>query len=351
MTPNYSDPTRITFAVQKNGRLADASLLLLERCGLHLARSRDGLFAYGESMPVDLLFVRDDDIPSLVADGHADFGIVGRNVADEYALGAVAFEPAFAGKGGDAGYPAMNGAHAGNAPETADGRYATDEINGDDDAHDTRVSTAAPFSIRAGLSFGACRLSIAVPESVAYHDASSLANKRIATSYPNITRRFLRANNVDADVVKLSGSVELAPRLGSADAIADIVATGRTLRAHNLREVDVVMTSTAVVLQSNTALDDPLAEVADRLFLRIDSTLRVDESKYVMLHAPVASVDRIAELLPGAERPTILPLAGCSDRVALHAVCGEAVLWEHLESLKSAGASAIIVLPVERMLL
>lgn len=299
MTPNYNDPTRITVAVQKNGRLADASLLLLERCGLHLARSRDGLFAYGESMPVDLLFVRDDDIPSLVADGHANFGIVGRNVADEY------------------------------TPEVAD----------------------APFSIRAGLPFGACRLSIAVPESIRYDNVTSLSSKRIATSYPNITRRFLRANNVDADVVKLSGSVELAPRLGSADAIADIVATGRTLRAHNLREVDVVMNSTAVVLQSNSSLDDSLGEVANRLFMRIASTVRVDESKYVMLHAPVASVDRIAELLPGAERPTILPLAGCSDRVALHAVCGEAVLWEHLESLKAAGASAILVLPVERMLL
>lgn len=297
MTSSFRDPSRISFAVQKNGRLADASLLLLERCGLHLARSRDGLFAYGESMPVDLLFVRDDDIPRLVADGHADFGIVGRNVADEF---------------------------AGDSPR---------------------------FSIRTGLGFGACRLAIAVPESANYMNPSSLTGKRIATSYPNITRRFLRANDVDADVVTLSGSVELAPRLGSADAISDIVATGRTLRAHNLREVDTIMNSTAVVLQSESALSEPLSEIANRLFLRIDSTLRVDESKYVMLHAPISAVDRVAELLPGAERPTILPLAGSSDRVALHAVCGEAVLWEHLESLKAVGASAILVLPVERMLL
>ncbi len=298
---NYNDPDRITIAIQKSGRLADSSRSLLDRCGLHVTRSKDGLFGYGESMPVDLLFIRDDDIPAFVADGHADFGIVGRNVAEEFALSATDSRP--------------------------------------------------PFSVRKSLSFGACRLSIAVGEDVDYVGPSSLDNLRIATTYPNITRRFLELHNLDADIATLAGSVELAPRLGSADAIADIVSTGRTLRAHHLKEVEVIMRSTAVVLQSSEPLTDDLEAVAKRLFLRIDSTLRVDESKYVMLHAPVGAVDSIAELLPGAEQPSVLPLAGTSDRVALHAVCREAVLWEHLENLKSAGASAILVMPVERMLL
>lgn len=252
-------------------------------------------------MPIDLLFVRDDDIPSFVADGHADFGIVGRNVAEEFALALPSSDPR--------------------------------------------------FSVRKELPFGACRLSIALPDATPYIGPASLNGFRIATSYPNITRRYLEANSVDADIVTLSGSVELAPHLGSADAIVDIVSTGRTLRAHHLREVDTVMSSTAVVLQSVGSLSTDLEDVAARLFLRVDSTLRVDESKYVMLHAPVDAIDQIAELLPGAEKPSVLPLAGTDERVALHAVCREAVFWEHLESLKSAGASAILVMPVEKMLL
>ncbi len=264
-------------------------------------RSKDGLFGYGESMPVDLLFVRDDDIPSFVADGHADFGIVGRNVAEEFALGA--------------------------------------------------LTTRAEFSVRKALSFGACRLSIALPEATPYAGPDSLAGLRIATSYPNITRRFLETSGVDAELITLSGSVELAPHLGSAEAIVDIVSTGRTLRAHHLREVETVMHSTAVILQSAAPLSADLEDVAARLFLRVDSTLSVDESKYVMLHAPVDAIEQIAELLPGAEKPSVLPLAGTDERVALHAVCREAVFWEHLESLKSAGASAILVMPVEKMLL
>lgn len=301
MTVIYNDPARITIAVQKSGRLADASHSLLERCGLHITRSKDGLFGFGESMPVDLLFIRDDDIPSFVADNHADFGIVGRNVAEEFALGVANGLP--------------------------------------------------PYSVRKDLSFGACRLSIAVRNQAEYAGPRSLENLRIATTYPNITRRFLEGNNVSAEIAVLSGSVELAPRLGSADAIADIVSTGRTLRAHDLREVEVILNSSAVVLQSSPPLSDDLEAVAKRLFLRIDSTLRVDESKYVMLHAPADAVDRISELLPGAEKPSVLPLAGTDDRVALHAVCREAVFWEHLESLKEAGASAILVMPVEKMLL
>ena len=301
MTVNYNDPDRITIAVQKSGRLAEYSQSLLERCGLHLSRSKDGLFGFGESMPVDLLFIRDDDIPSFVADGHADFGIVGRNVAEEFALGVPNGQP--------------------------------------------------PFAVRKDLSFGACRLSIAVPDTTTYEGPASLRSLRIATTYPNITRRFLDAERVDAVISTLSGSVELAPRLGSADAIVDIVSTGRTLRANHLKEVELIMNSSAVLLQSPRPLADALEDVAKRLFLRIDSTLRVDESKYVMLHAPIDAVDRIAELLPGAEKPSVLPLAGTSDRVALHAVCREAVFWEHLESLKAAGASAILVMPVEKMLL
>ncbi|MCB0718802.1 MAG: ATP phosphoribosyltransferase [Bacteroidetes bacterium] len=297
------DPNRLSIAVQKSGRLSDESIALLKRCGIRFAFSKDQLFCYGENLPIDLLLVRDDDIPQLLRDNVCDLGIVGQNVAQEYAL-----------------------------------------------SNALRNGSSAYTELRR-LDFGYCRLAIAIPEALPFADLDDLNGRRIATTYPAITRRFLDENGLSAEIVSLSGSVEIAPSLGTADAIADIVSSGATLRANKLREVATVVQSSAVMLQSAKPMSAANREFLDRLLLRIDGALQVKESKYVMLHAPRNAVEAISRLIPGAETPSILPLAGHPDKVALHAVCTETVLWEHLESLKEAGASSILVLPVEKMLL
>lgn len=293
---------RLKIAVQKSGRLADSSLDLLQRCGLKLTRSKDRLFCYGENMPIDILLVRDDDIPELLIEGVCDLGIVGENVAEEARLGLHANER-------DPGYRTLK-----------------------------------------RLDYGACRLAIAVPETTAYTGAADLDGARIATSYPSLLKHYLAERELNAHVVQLSGSVEIAPSLGTADAICDLVSTGATLTANRLREVDTVMASQAVLLGRDAELGEIKQSELERLLRRIDGVLQVKESKYVMLHAPREALDEIKRLLPGAESPTVLPLEGRQDRVAVHAVCRETVFWEHLEDLKGAGASAVLVLPVEKML-
>ncbi len=294
--------SRLKIATQKSGRLADKSRALLERCGIKFSTSKDRLFCFGENMPVDLLLVRDDDIPGLLLDGVCDLGIVGQNVVRE-ALG-----------------------------------------------ERRRIDGAAELEEITPLDFGGCRLSFAVPETVEYAGVDSLAGKRIATSYPEITREYLADKGVQATIVKLSGSVEIAPSLGTADAISDLVSTGSTLRANHLVEVEIMMRSTAALYASGRACDAEKTEILDKLLKRIQGVLQVRESKYVMLHAPRAALAEIKQLLPGAESPTVLPLEGETERVAIHAVCRETVFWEHLEELKAAGASAVLVLPVEKML-
>lgn len=293
---------RLKIAVQKSGRLADKSFALLERCGLTFSRSKDKLFCYGRNVPVDVLLVRDDDIPQLLVDGVCDLGIVGQNVAEEQRLVR------------------------------------------------TERGDVADYSTLKQLDFGACRLSLAVPEQVQYTGPADLEGQRIATSYPGLTARFLKKNGVNARLVRLSGSVEIAPSMGTADVITDLVSTGSTLRANHLKEVEIMMKSTAVLLKSGSALADGLEPVLKRLMARIDGVLEAQESKYVMLHAPADRVKQICEILPGAESPTVLKLEGNEERVAVHAVCRETVFWEHLEELKSVGASAVLVLPVEKML-
>lgn len=293
---------RLKIAVQKSGRLADKSFALLERCGLTFSRSKDKLFCYGRNVPVDVLLVRDDDIPQLLVDGVCDLGIVGQNVAEEQRLV----------------------------------RAERGEV--------------ANYSTLKELGFGTCRLSLAVPENQEYSGPSDLQGMRIATSYPGLTGQYLKSHGVDARMVRLSGSVEIAPSMGTADVITDLVSTGTTLRANHLKEVDIMMRSTAVLLKSGSALADGLEPVLTRLLARLDGVMEAQESKYVMLHAPADKVARIREILPGAESPTVLKLEGNDDRVAVHAVCRETVFWEHLEELKEAGASAVLVLPVEKML-
>lgn len=291
---------RLKIAVQKSGRLADSSLDLLTRCGLKFARSRDRLFCYGENMPVDLLLVRDDDIPGLLADRVCDLGIVGQNVAEEAAL------------------------------------------SGFNDR--TAYQSLLP------LDFGHCRLSLAVPDEGGPAAPADLAGSRIATTYPYLLNRYLAEQDIEAEIVTLSGSVEIAPSLGTADAICDLVSTGSTLAANRLRELAVVMESRAMLYRTRNELDETREAQIAQLLRRMEGVLQVKESKYVMLHAPRAALGAITELLPGAESPTVLPLEGCPDRVAVHAVCRESVFWEHLEALKQAGASAVLVLPVEKML-
>jgi ATP phosphoribosyltransferase len=293
---------RLKLAVQKSGRLTDPSVDLLTRCGLKMSRGKDQLIGYGENMPLDLLFVRDDDIPDLVQEDVSDLGLVGMNVIEEKRLELAA-------------------------------RGAT-----------------ARFSILRQLDFGRCRLSIAVPEGFDYRGPATLQGRRIATTYPFMLRRFLDQNSIEAEIVTLSGAVEIAPRLGRADAICDLVSTGSTLLANRLTEVETVLESHAVLIRTPIELPPVKNEWVERLLMRIDGVQQVKESKYIMLHAPRSALPEIRKLLPGSESPTIIPLEGHPDKVAIHAVCRENVFWETLESLKKAGASALLVLPVEKML-
>ncbi|MFO1265443.1 MAG: ATP phosphoribosyltransferase [Steroidobacteraceae bacterium] len=294
--------TRLKLAVQKSGRLTDPSLDLLGRCGLKLSRGKDQLVGFGENMPLDVLFVRDDDIPDLVQEDVCDLGLVGLNVLEERRLELAA-----------------RGAQA-------------------------------RFETLRTLDFGRCRLSLAIPEHATWAGAASLRGRRIATTYPYTLTRYLRERDIEAEIVTLSGAVEIAPRLGRADLICDLVSTGSTLQANHLREVETVLESHAVLIRTPVELARVKDEWVQRLLMRIDGVEQVKESKYIMLHAPRSALPAIRRLLPGSESPTIIPLEGTQDLVAVHAVCRENVFWETLESLKAAGASSVLVLPVEKML-
>jgi ATP phosphoribosyltransferase len=293
---------RLRVAVQKGGRLTDNSLDLLMRCGLKYSRGRDQLMCYGENMPLDVLFVRDDDIPDLVQEDVCDLGIVGLNVIEEKRL-----------------------------------------------AIESRGRECSFVQIQL-LDFGRCRLAIAVPEESNYRQLDDLRARRIATTYPHTLGKFLRAKGIEAEVVTLSGAVEIAPRLGRADYICDLVSTGSTLAANHLREVETVLESQAAMIRTPVPLPAEKEDWVRRLLLRIDGVQQVKESKYIMLHARRSALPEIRRLLPGSESPTVIPLDGTDDKVAVHAVCRETVFWETLESLKAAGASAVLVLPVEKML-
>lgn len=296
------EPSRLKVALQKSGRLTDESLDLLGRCGLKYSRARNQLMCVGENMPLDILFVRDDDIPDLVQEDVCDLGIVGLNVIEEKRL-------------------AMQEAGA-----------------------------SAGFEIIRHLDFGRCRLSLAVPREFDYAGPESLRGRRIATTYPHLLAKFLREKNVDAEIVTLSGAVEIAPRLGRADLICDLVSTGSTLVANQLREAEVVLQSESVLVRTPVELPEAKADWVRRLLLRIDGVQQVRESKYIMLHAPRSALASIKELLPGSESPTVIPLDESGEKLAVHAVCRENVFWETLEALKAAGASSLLVLPVEKML-
>ncbi len=290
---------RLKIAIQKSSHLSEQALSLLRKCGITFAQSKNKLFCYGLSLPLDLLYVRGDDIPQLLSDNICQLAIVGQNTGREFQFA----NPA--------------------------------------------IPVATELRV---LNFGGCRFSIAVPEAFDYQGPACLAGKRIATSYPATLGHFLEQQGVVANPVKLSGSVEIAPKLGTADAIADIVSTGSTLQANALREVHEIDAITAALFRNSERFDKDAETLIDKLLKRIDGVQQAAESKYVMLHAPRHSVDKISELLPGAESPTVLPLEGQDDRVAVHAVCREGVFWDHIEDLREAGATAVLVMPIEKML-
>jgi ATP phosphoribosyltransferase len=200
------------------------------------------------------------------------------------------------------------------------------------------------------LDYGQCRLSFGVPDGSSYDGPKTLEGKRIATSYPRILTDYLERMGVSASVVEFSGAVEIAPSLGKADLICDLVSSGSTLRAHRLYEAETILTSKAMLIQTPKDVPEDKADWIKRLLQRIQGVLQVKESKYIMLHAPRSALQAIRALLPGSEAPTIMPLEGRDDKVAVHAVCRENVFWETLEDLKEAGASSMLVLPVEKML-
>src|SRR5581483_583815 len=236
------DELRLKLAVQKSGRLTDPSIDLLTRCGLKLSRGKEQLMGFGENMPLDVLFVRDDDIPDLVQEDVCDLGLVGLNVLEESRL------------------------------ELASHGHA------------------ARFQQVRTLDFGRCRLSIAVPEGMSFEGPSSLRGRRIATTYPYLLERYLRERDIRADIVTLSGAVEIAPRLGRADLICDLVSTGSTLQANHLREVETVLESHAVLIRTPLPLPPEKDEWVERLLMRIEGVQSVRESKYIMLHAPRAAL-------------------------------------------------------------
>jgi len=249
-----------------------------------------------------VLLVRDDDIPRLVQEDICDLGIVGLNIIEERRLEL--------------------------------------REQGETDL----------FTEIGRLDFGKCRLSFGLPAGVEYGGPQSLQGKRIATTYPRILRDYLKKHGVEAQIVAFSGAVEIAPSLGKADLVCDLVSSGSTLRAHQLYEAATILESRAALIQTPKALTGDKAEWLQRLLLRIQGVLQVKESKYIMLHAPRSALKAITALLPGSEAPTIIPLEGRDDKVAVHAVCRENVFWETLEQLKKAGASSMLVLPVEKML-
>lgn len=301
-TVNDQSKKRLRIAMQKSGRLTDETERLFKSCGIKINENRDHLLAHAENMPIDILRVRDDDIPGLVMDHVVDWGIVGQNVLEETAM-----------------------------------QRKLDGLN-------------TSYREVCKLKFGDCRLAIAIPQEQEWHSVKDLEGKKIATTYPHLLRRALSAQGVNFKSVLLTGSVEVAPRAGLADAICDLVVTGATLQANGLREVETIYESQAVIIARDQELYPEKQATADRILTRLHGVLTAKESKYIMMNAPRDKLKEITALLPGAENPSIIELEGDKERVALHVVSREKLFWETMESLKELGASSILVVPIEKML-
>lgn len=284
--------TLLKIAIQKSGRLSDASKKLLKECGIIIQNGKNQLIAPAINFPAQILYLRDDDIPQYVEDGIADLGILGENVF---------------------------------------------------------LESQKDIQLSKRLGFSKCRLSLAVPKSVEYTDASFFEGKKIATSYPIILGDYLKSKNVSAEIHKISGSVEIAPGIGLAAGICDIVSSGSTLFSNGLKEVDRVMKSEAVIV-SNKNLNSDKQNILDKLLFRIDSVNKAKQYKYILLNAPNDALDQIANILPGMKAPTVMPLAeeGWSS---VHSVIQEDRFWEIIDQLKAAGAQGILVTAIEKMII
>ena len=302
MSIQTAAPTRdrLRIAIQKKGRLADPARSLLTACGLSWRESRDKLFCFGESLPVDLLLVRDDDIPGLIADGVCDLGIVGFNELDEQAKAR------------------------------------------------RQIGLADAYQPLRQLGFGGCRLMLGIPEEWEWTGVQMLQGKRIATSYPAILAAWLADNGIDAQVVELSGSVEIAPRLGTADLICDLVSSGATLAANQLKPVETLMESTAVLAGPVRELDDARGGLMAMLLRRLDGISGTREQKLVMFNAAEGDIPALTTLLPAGAQLVRLP--GEGERVQLQAMCDTGLSWQQLEEFERAGAANVLVLAVEKSL-
>ena len=283
---------RVKIAIQKNGRLSSDSLSLLKKCGIEFNESKNMLFIKSTNMPVDLLMVRDDDIPKLVGQKIADLGIVGENVIKEKQLS----------------------------------------------------NKALQIDQKIKLGFSKCRLSFAKPKGF---EVGNMNNLKIATSYPEIVRDYLNTKKIDSEIIEIHGSVELTPFVDISDIIVDLVSTGATLESNNLIEFDNVMESEAMLISSNEVSSEK-SLLIEKIISRINSVIEAKDSKYIMFNADTKDIDDLIELLPSAESPTVIPLADKS-KVAIHSVCKEDIFWKTIESLKSRGASSILVLPIEKL--
>ena len=283
---------RIRIAVQKSGRLSDHSLDLLQECGIHFSNGKNKLKAIASNFPAELLFLRDDDIPGYVEDGVADLGIVGENEVAEK----------------------------------------------DKDVQSIKK-----------LGFSKCRLSLAIPRDKKYTDVSFFEGSSIATSYPKILQDFLDAHHISAQIHEISGSVEIAPSIGLADAVCDIVSTGSTLLSNGLMEVETIFRSEAVLIGNKQATARKTA-LTDRLVFRMNAVQSGKNNKYILLNAPQEATERIIEILPGMRSPTVLPLA-MKGWNSIHSVVNEDVFWESIEQLRAAGAEGILVVPIEKMII
>lgn len=282
----------IKIAIQKSGRLNKESLSILKKCGISIENGKDQLKAAARNFPLEVLYLRNGDIPQYLRDGVVDLAIIGENLIHE--------------KGKD-------------------------------------------LSIIENLGFSKCRVSIAIPKDFPFNDVKELNGKRIATSYPNTVNQFLDQNGVSAELHIINGSVEIAPNIGLADAICDIVSSGSTLFQNNLREVIKIFESQAVLVQS-PSISDEKKKIVDKLLFRLGTVLRAKKSKYILLNVPNDKITVISDILPVLKSPTVLPLAqeGWSS---LHSVIDESSFWEVIDELKAAGAEDILICPIEKMVL
>ena len=285
-------PVKLKIAVQKSGRLTEDSLKLLKECGISINNGGDQLKAAARNFPVEILYLRNSDIPQYVADGVADVAILGENVV---------------------------------------------------------IEKRKDIRLVERLGFSRCRLSMAVPKGVNYEGPEFFNGKRIATSYPNSLSDFLRQNNLEAEIHEISGSVEIAPNIGLADAICDLVSTGSTLFSNGLKEVEVILKSEACLV-ANKNLSPEVQQILDNLLFRFRSVLASRKNRYILLNAPNDRIPDIIEVLPGMKSPTIMPLIeeGWSS---IHSVIGETDFWTVIDQLKACGAQGILVMPIEKMVL